>query len=391
MHITSRYVAVILSVLCPFLRAIPLFDRYPNMTTSIDHLSLGNYPTPLFTVEGMSASLGIKTLYVKDDGNGCLMGNKMRKLEFLLAQAKCNGYKTVCTVGGAGSNHALETVICAKSIGMDAVVVLDDQRQTSVVIRNLKLMAYFGAKIMYAPTSDSREQYAQEICTNNGYYFIPVGGSNALGSIGFVNAVFEFKKQLEDMRLADPDIIYVTLGSAGTAAGLLVGASAAGLKSKIVIVRISYNPDYKPEWLAKLVNETGDYLKAIDNSFYCEKAELMGAQIRIPQLDVEIRYDCAGQGYAAVTPQAADAISLLYCATGKKLEPTYTGKTLASLVADAQNGILKDKVVLFWNTFSYGKFEELTSSITDQEMISFLPPELTHYLTDPLQMYDQGV
>jgi D-cysteine desulfhydrase len=355
----------------------------------------------LVKVEELSKKMGLKDLYIKDDGYSedakILTGNKMRKLEFLLAEAKKKGYRTVCTVGSAGSNHALETAICAKKTGLNAVLVLDDQRQTSVVIRNLKLMIYFDAAVIYAPpcfdTNEKLEQHAQEICTKNGYYFIPVGGSNELGSIGYVNAVFELKKQMEEMGIKEPDVIYITLGSTGTAAGVLAGANAAGLKSKIIPVRISYTPEYKTKFLCDLVNKTGKYLKEVDETFDFAEAQLRqgGIQLVIPGINIEINHDCVGGGYAAVTPKAADAISLLYHATGNKLEATYTGKTLSALIDDADNGILKGKTILFWNTFSYGAFEEFTSQVSDEQLRKNLPLEFIHYLTYQLQPNDPGI
>ncbi len=150
---------------------VPLFDKYPKMAKSIPHIKFGNYPSPLVKVEELSKKLGIKDLYIKDDGYSSdakiLTGNKMRKLEFLLADALKKGYKTVCTVGSAGSNHALETAICAKAVGLKAVLVLDDQRQTSVVIRNLKLMVYFGAAIIYAPPCFDTNEKMEATCTGD--------------------------------------------------------------------------------------------------------------------------------------------------------------------------------------------------------------------------------
>ncbi len=380
---------------------VPLFDTYPKMTSNIPYTSLGNYPTPLYKIESLGKKLRVKAIYIKDDGYSndtkSLTGNKMRKLEFLLADAKEKGYATVCTVGSAGSNHALETAVCAKMVGMNAVLVLNDQYQTSAVIRNLKLMVYFGSDIIYAPTyydsNEKMEELAQEICAKNGYYFIPTGGSNEIGSVGYVNAVFELKEQLKKMGLKDPDIIYITLGSVGTAAGILVGAKAAGLTSTIVPVRISYTPEYKTQHLCDLVNKTGAYLKRIDEAFDFEEAHLYqeDTQITISGLDIAINHNCAGNGYAATTPSSANAIAILHSTTGIKLESTYTGKTLSALIDDANNGILTDKVVLFWNTFSYGTFEECTAQVSDEQCLKSLPTELIHYLTDPLQPDDQGI
>ena len=379
---------------------VPLFDAYPKLSKNISHIKLGHYPSPLIKASNLSKILDVKDLYIKDDGYSRDLnmptGNKMRKLEYLLADAKNKGHKTVCTVGSAGSNHALETAACAKKVGLKSVLVLDDQKHTSVVLRNLKLMLYFGAEIIYAApeysqSNESLEQYAKEICNKNGYYFIPMGGSNALGSVGYVNAVFELKEQLKEKNISDPDIIYVTLGSAGTASGIIVGAKAVGLKSKIIPVRISFTPEYKSNVLMNLVNETGEFLKQKDESFPFESAVLVGTQITLPGLDVEINHDFVGAGYAAVTEESSKAILLLYVTNDIKLEHTYSGKTLSALADDAGKGKLKDKVVLFWNTFSYGSFKDFTSQVSDEDAYKNLPPELTHYITDSLQIGDHGV
>jgi len=381
--------------------AVPLFDTHPVLKDEIPHVTFNVYPTPVYNLHSIAQNYGLKAFYVKDDGANGLRdeqervlpsGNKMRKLEFLLAHAKTLGYKTVCTVGSAGSNHALETAVCAKQLGLEAVLLLNDQRPTSYAIRNLKMMALFAKEIKYSSADDDIKlmEEAQALCNNEGYYYIPLGGSNSRGALGFVNAMFELKDQINKGILQEPDFIYIALGSAGTASGAIIGAYAAGLKSIIIPVRISSTADFKTNLLISLVNETGSWLKTIDPSFPFISAT--------PE-NVRIEHNFAGgeDSYARITDEAALAIDS-FCQESKnaighliKLEGTYTGKTLSALFGHAYQGILKDKVVLFWNTFSYGSFDELTSLVTDEQICHLIPAQLTHYFSDKLQDLDQGV
>ncbi len=386
---------------------IPLFDAYPKLENKIAHINLGEYPSPIIKIdtkkhasqkdinapdywekfsERFRPSLNCKSLYYKDDGykhsKNIPTGNKMRKLEFLLADAISKGYKTVCTLGGAGSNHALETAVCAKLLGLNSVLILNDQRITSIVIRNLSLMTKVATQIFYADkslnTNEKLENYGLNFCKKNNYYFIPVGGSNELGTIAFVNAAFELKKQLIDLNIPDPDIIYVTLGSCGTAAGLIIGAAAAGLKSKIIPVRISSTPEEKAKNLVDLINKTVIYLNSLDNNFPKNFATLSGTQIKYPGVDVEINHNFVGAGYADITSQAANSVILFYNLANQILEGTYTGKTLAALISDAERNLLKDKSVLFWNTFSHG----YSTNLYANHFFSFDPKYLTPKIFD---------
>lgn len=396
--------------------SIPLFNAYPKLEKSLAHINLGEYPSPIINIripdntlkeitdpdywkDKFTPSLNCKSLYYKDDGykhsKNIPTGNKMRKLEFLLADAIAKGYKTVCTLGGAGSNHALETAVCAKLLGLNSILILNDQRQTSIVIRNLSLMTKVATQILYADrsldTNEKLESYATDFCAKNNYYFIPVGGSNELGTIGFVNAAFELKKQLIDLNIPEPDIIYVTLGSCGTAAGLIIGAAAAELKSKIIPVIISSTPEEKTKNLVYLINKTVNYLNSLDNSFPKNYASVIGNQIKFSEINVEINHNFIGAGYADITRDAANAVVFFRNLTGKIFEGTYTGKTLAALISDAERNILKDKNVLFWNTFSHEIFAFNNAMFAESENFVNLPKDLQHYLYDKLQNIENNM
>ncbi len=374
------------------IQTIPLFKAFPMLEQKIPYIKLGTLATPLHNAEKLSAALGTKNLYIKrDDLSGTQLpdgtilpgGNKVRKLEFLLADALAFDATSVLTVGDAGSNHALATTIYAKQAGLKSIIMLAPQIPTGYARRNLLLDLYFGADIHYFGSEAQRDiaitKLARELNKNNHPvpYYIPMGGSNEVGNIGFVNAAFELKEQIEAGLMPMPDVIYITLGSTGMAAGIILGLKAANLPIKVVPVRISMTPEHKSWLLLEIINKTAAHLHACDNNF---------PLFKFTEKDIALENDFAGPQYAAITDETAAAIKLLCSTENIKLEGTYTGKTFAALVDHAQKGTLKNKTVLFWNSFSAGDYAQLTAKVDYKT----LPKELHYYFTAPLQTLDQG-
>ncbi len=387
----------------------PLFKAYPKLQETIPHVTLGIYPTPLIREKKLASDLRIRDLYFKDDGVNGLVdkakakhpgGNKNRKLEFLLAHAKAKGFSTIVTVGSAGSNHACETAHCAQLLGLKSILVLNDQPGTSYTKRNLKLDVLFDAEIHYVKTDDDEEltKKARLIAAQKHAYFIPMGGSSERGTLGFVNAMFELRKQIHKKEMPEPDVLYVTLGSAGTAAGIIIGAKLAGFKCQITPVRISYTSAFKTNLLIELIKQTEKYLHQIDPSIpyqpVPENVKTLKQQMQYLQKEYNtfIEHGYAGKNYAEITKEAAEAIDLVAKRANIKLEGTYTGKTAAALVKNAlYERKHRKQVVLFWNTFSHGSFQDLTTRVPLDEIKNKLPSELHHYLTDSLQKLDRGI
>jgi D-cysteine desulfhydrase len=343
----------------------------------VPSIELGRLPTPVIRLSSLCEKLGAKNIFVKNDGVSGVPfgGNKVRKLEFLLADAIGKGAKSVVTVGQAGSNHALTTIVCAKRVGLEAHSVLSPQLNATYVRRNLLLSLCFDGNVHYAKTDQERDKIAKKIDA----YFIPIGGSNSLGTLGFVKAAFELKAQIEQGTLPEPDYIYVALGSAGTAAGLILGARLAGLSSKIVAVRISGTEKQKSKTLVELLNKTSSFLHKKDKKF---------PEIIFHNSDFEMRHEFMGDEYALVTPETADAIKILHDLEGIKLEGTYTGKTFAALLHDVKTKKdFKDKNILFWNTFCSGKFTDFVC-LADYKN---LPGGLHRYFEEEVQELDQGL
>jgi D-cysteine desulfhydrase len=390
----------------------PLFEAYPNLKTSIPYIALGNLETtPVIhaqTLDQQGAQLYIKNdgVYGTDKQNKKMFaGNKRRKLEFLLADAVAHGAKRVYALGGAGSNFATATAAYAQELGIACTLVLGPQRNTRYVQRNLKLDLFYGANIVACPTRQARTETCKKLAQQDPTgYFIPLGGSNKIGAIGYVNAAFELKKQLEQKLLPKPDVIYITVSSAGMAAGLIVGLKAAGLNILVKTVRIDDTPEEIESELARLIQETSEYLHQHDNNFpliiispetlheHNVINDIAGEEYVVEDLARHKRHHQLGfDAYALTTPQGAHAIQTLYKYTGVKLDGTYSGKAFAACLRDLAAGLLKNKIVLFWDSFCAGNFKEYTSTVDTKK----LPAELQQYLSEAdcysIQTNDQGV
>ena len=254
---------------------IPLFAKFPNLKDRLPHTPIGSFPTPVARLEGLSRETGASGLFVKcDDESGRIYGgNKVRKLEFLLADAVRQKAARVITTGAAGSNHALATAVYAKAAGLKATLVLFDQPTSSLVRNNLLMDAYCGADMVFEETFGKLAARFPEIVKSyealDGHvpYVIPAGGSSPLGAVGYVNAAFELKGQIDRGTLPEPEAIFLPLGTMGTAAGLMLGLKAAGLGSRVVAVRVVPPVVANSGKLAALFDETLTLLRGLDPSF----------------------------------------------------------------------------------------------------------------------------
>ena len=190
-----------------------------------DKVSLGVFPTPIQKLDNISRILGTQVYVKRDDMTGLgLGGNKVRKLEYLLAEAKAQGTQVVFTTGGAQSNHAMLTAAAAKKLGMTPILIL---KKKGVTARqgNQLLEHLMGVDVRFMDTNDYADIYAEMDRVGSAlgvpYYKIPCGGSNALGTLGYVDCVREICDQ--GMQF---DHIICAEGSGGTMAGLALGGQS---------------------------------------------------------------------------------------------------------------------------------------------------------------------
>ena len=299
-------------------------------------LHLGQFPTPMHRLDNMSRVLG-RNIYIKrDDMTGVSTGgNKVRKLEYLLYDAKEKGADYVLTTGGAQSNHAMLTAACCNKIGIKAILVLK-QRGVQGRVGNLLINELLGADVRFVDTDSYDDVYkemdriADELrAAGHNPYLVPVGGSVPLGTVGYVDCAREiFAEALEqDIKI---NRIVSTAGSGGTLAGLVLGAMLYGDGCKVTGVAVCDDPF--EEITAELVNGA---------------AEILGADVHVEPKDIDIlRY--YGAGYAQPSKEGLEAITLMAQQEGLILDPVYTGKAFAGLMHLIRTGkIAENETVLF--------------------------------------------
>ena len=288
----------------------PLFSTYPKIDGKLPYIELGSYPTGVERLSGMERELGVKNIFIKRDDmcSDLYGGNKVRKLEFLLAEAKRKKAKYTISVGYAGSNQTLASAAFAKKMGIKPISMHLPQRNARYVRKNLLYQKLLGAELHQYPNIPSIYigigLLAIKCLLKSGSlpFIIPPGASNPKGVIGVSGGIFELKKQIEKGILPEPDLLYVPLGSCGTVAGLLLGIKALGLKTKIMAVAVAGRIYNNFEEIKKLFDGAVKILVGIDSYF---------PDVGLDENDIEINYDYLGEGYAKFTKEGMDAVRLM--------------------------------------------------------------------------------
>lgn len=304
-----------------------------------DRIPLALLPTPMHRLENISRILGTNVWIKRDDLTGIgLGGNKVRKLEFLLADAKKKGAEIIFTTGGAQSNHAMLTAACAKRLGMTPILIL--KRRGVTERKGNQLLEYLmDTDVRFMDTDSYDDIYAEmdRVGKELGkpYYKIPCGGSNALGALGYVACM----KEIADSGVHFDHVICAE-GSGGTHAGVALGAKL-------------YMPGTKT--MGMMVDD--DPFDIITSGIMQEAAGLMELDIEITPGDVHLLNMC-GPGYAIASEEGNAAIRMMAKNEGLFLDPVYTGKAFAGLIKLAREGAFKptDNVLFLYSGGAGGLF-----------------------------------
>ena len=296
-------------------------------------------PTPIQKLENISRILGTNVWIKRDDMTGIgLGGNKVRKLEFLLAEAKAQGAEVVFTTGGAQSNHAMLTAACAKKLGMTPILILKKRGVTER--KGNQLLEYLmDTDVRFMDTDSYDDIYAEmdRVGKELGrpYYKIPCGGSNALGALGYVACV----KEIADSGMHF-DYLICAEGSGGTHAGVALGAKLFMPGTRTVGVMVDSDP-----------------FDVITPGIMRGAAELLQADVEIGPGDVHLLNMC-GPGYAIPSKEGNTAIRMMAENEGLFLDPVYTGKAFAGLVRLAKEGAFRpeDNVLFLYSGGAGGLF-----------------------------------
>jgi L-cysteate sulfo-lyase len=300
-------------------------------------LNFAHLPTPVETMPRLSEALGGPRLLIKrDDQTGLAFGgNKTRKLEFLLADAREQDAKTLITGGAMQSNHCRQTAAAAARFGFKCILVLtgaESERATG----NLLLDRLFGAAIVYVADRADRDKVLQETFDRAANdedkpYLIPYGGSNATGALGYAFAM----KELIDQNVSADWIVFAS-SSGGTQAGLLVGQRTFGFNGRILGISVDESEEWLKNEVSKLASAT---------------SEKIGEPIEFIPADVLVDADYSTPGYGVVTEREWEAIRMFAQYEGLLLDPVYTGRAAAGLIDLIRKGFFKSTdAVLFLHT-----------------------------------------
>jgi D-cysteine desulfhydrase len=329
----------------------PLTLGYQDLKRRIPFASLGRFPTPVQRLAGLEGVLGTDGLYIKRDDKSSneYGGNKVRKLEFILGDARAKKKRNTITFGYAGSNHSLAVAVFARRLGLEPISLHIPQPNAAYVRKNLLLQEQLGTELhqfsgMPAIYMGTVLVFLKCLLKTGKFpYIIPPGGSNVLGTLGMFGAVLEVQEQIDQGLLPEPDAVYVPLGSCGTAAGIALGAKALGWKTRVRAIRVSERKGADFRTARALFDGAARKLKRLLPSF---------PDVALSREDLDVDEDYLGDGYAHFTKKGMEAVRRIAKSDGIRLEGTYTGKALAALIDDADAGRLKDKAVLFWNTYN---------------------------------------
>jgi len=301
---------------------------------------LGQLPTPVHELPHLRRALGggPRLLVKRDDVIGFgFGGNKVRKLSLVAARAQREGADTLITTGGVQSNHARVTAAVAAHLGMRCVLVLNGTAPERLT-GNALLASLLGAEVHYVATRAERSaamgHLAEQLADRGRHPFvIPLGASTPLGALGYARAVGELAAQVDL-----PDVVIHSTSSGGTQAGLVAGFTLYGPGTRVVGVSADDPADTIASHVRVLVGEMGGLLG------------VAGRQL-LPDGDVEVDAGFVGEGYGIPTAASREATELVARTEGIFLDPTYTAKAMAALLAYVRAGRFDPgATVLFWHT-----------------------------------------
>ncbi len=307
-------------------------------------MRLAQLPTPIQSAPRLSAELGVNLFIKRDDLTGSVLsGNKVRKLEFSLAEAVRQGAHVVITAGGIQSNHCRATALACAQLGLECHLILRGA-PPAIPVGNVLLDYLAGAHFSFFPrevystrkpqiVSELMDHYAKE---GKKSYYIPVGASNAIGSLGYARAFEEICTQAQRIGLR-LDHIVAAVGSGGTLAGLIAGRILSRRR--------------RPEiWGVNVCDDAPTFVAEVHRILE-EMNDRFGTRFRTHNAEVRILDGYVGPGYAQPYPEELDAIEWAARQEGLVLDPVYTGKAFYGMMREiAQQTFRPGENILFVHT-----------------------------------------
>jgi D-cysteine desulfhydrase len=330
-----------------------------TQTQKVDYpprIKLAHIPTPLQKMVRLSQKLGVEMFFKRDDSTGSeLSGNKIRKLEFILAEAISQEADTVITCGGAQSNHCRATALAAAGIGLKSLLLLrtPDPDNPPPAEGNILLDRLAGAEIVWITPDEYKRRDAffqksaeQLLSQGRKPYIIPEGGSNALGAWGYIGALNELSTQLDELNRGGNGFgtVISATGSGGTTAGLLLASKLLDLNVRVVGINVCDDRDY---FLKKIGSICSDFFRRFAPQSVGDITS---------ELDIVDGY--VGRGYALSQPEELKAIRDLARLEGVILDPVYTGKAFFGMLSELEKNpeSFGDRIVFIHTGGLFGLF-----------------------------------
>ena len=313
------------------------------MLEKFERIKLGHFPTPIEHLKNISKYLGGPNIFIKrDDCTGLATGgNKTRKLEYLIPDAIQNKAELIVTVGAVQSNHARQTAAACALMGLKCLIVLEqrlkDPPESYMKSGNVFLDKLFGAEVKICPKNEDVTKYSEKLIKDikskgTNVYFIPGGGSNAVGALGYVECLNEIIKENNEYNFSH--IIHAT-GSAGTQAGLLAGKKYFNFNIPVTGICVRHKKDIQVDKVYEEAKKT------------CEKLQCN----ILDKSDIIVYDEYIGTGYGEPTKGMIEATKLLAKKEAILLDPVYSGKAFAGLIDLIRNKkFTKNDNVLFIHT-----------------------------------------
>lgn len=317
-------------------------------------------PTPLERLDNLTRTLGGPEIWIKRDDCTVVAtgGNKVRKLEWLIGEARAQGATHIVTQGAVQSNHVRQTAAVARKFAMTCTALLEHRIETNdpdyLGSGNVLLDKLFGCRIEYRPSgidmnAEAEKKGAELRAGGEAVYVIPGGGSNKVGALGYVSCAQELMQQADEMGLRIDRIVTAT-GSAGTHAGLVVGLEGMNAQVPVLGIGVRLPRERQEENVYRLALATAEYV---------------GMKGGIPREAVVANCDYVGAGYGIPTEAMGAAVRMLAQEEGILLDPVYSGKAMAGMIDLIRKGDLaKGETIVFLHTggavglFGYNTFFE---------------------------------
>lgn len=324
-----------------------------------ERLKLINSPSPVVRLKNLEKRIGFKgSIWMKNDGviSNIYGGNKPRKFEFLLKSAMEKKARFLITTGGIGTNHGLALALFGREFNLRTILFLYPQPITEYVKRNLIRMVESGAEIRLTSHPVNAVVRARLLSTKDGHFFIPPGGSSALGNLGFYLAGKELVEQIKRDEIPEPSRIFIPVGTGGSLSGLSLGLSGSQMKTRIIGICV----------VERMITNRPVLTYEILSLYSLLKKGEKGMNLLKAMKNFSLSHKFLGKGYGHPTKEAVEALKIMRDDEGIELETTYTGKTLSGLIEFAKEMGKGD--ILFWNTHNSNevdipnlqkKFEEI--------------------------------